>query len=59
MTTALWIIAVCEIVRLVQNTIQLLLSRRSVTAAESATAAKDYFDKALDELIKEIEASER
>lgn len=55
MTTALWIIAICEIVRLVQNTIQLLLSKRSVRNAEAAVAAKDYFDKALDELIKEIE----
>lgn len=38
MTTALWIIAICEVIRLVQNAFQLLMVHRDTGARESAYA---------------------
>lgn len=47
MTTALWIIAICELVRLAQNTIQLIISAR-------ASGMKDY-KRATDAFIRSLE----
>lgn len=49
MTIALWIIAVCEVVRLIQNTLQLIMLRNDTGARDNAYA----------EFIKSIKATDR
>lgn len=38
MTVALWIIAVCEVIRMVQNAMQLMMVRRGSSARDNAYA---------------------
>lgn len=49
MTIALWIIAVCEVVRLIQNTLQLIMLRNDTAARDNAYA----------EFIKSLKATDR
>lgn len=38
MVVALWIIAVCEVIRMVQNAMQLMMARRDSSARDNAYA---------------------
>ena len=50
MTTAIWIIAICEVVRLVQNTMQLLMMNK--------TRNDDQLKRATDEFVKSLNRSD-
>lgn len=58
MTTALWIIAICEIIRLIQNTIQLRLSKRTMINCEAIELARQRFEDGLDDILRGLEKEE-
>lgn len=58
MTTAIWIIAICEIIRLAQNSVQLVISARA-SGMKDYKRATEAFIRSLEQEMKDADDNER